>query len=69
MDWRSVSSSTLVAVAYDAETSNLYIEFKGGIRYVYYNVPKSIYSGLMSAASHGGYHAAHIKTSYRYQKL
>ena len=37
--------------------------------YKYLNVPKSVYDALMSASSHGGYLAAHIKGVYTYQKI
>lgn len=63
-----VRSSNLVAVGYDEETKKLYIQFHSGT-YVYTNVPKHVYDGLMSAPSHGEYHAAHIKNVYRYQPI
>lgn len=69
MNWIPVSSSNLSAVAYDETTSTLYIRFRSSGTYAYFNVPPHIYRGLMSAASHGEYHAAHIKNSYRYKKL
>ncbi|GAC42818.1 KTSC domain-containing protein [Paenibacillus popilliae] len=69
MNWNSVNSSNLSAVAYDAETSTLYIRFQSSGTYAYYDVPSNVYQGLMSASSHGGYHASYIKGRYRYQKL
>jgi len=56
-----VSSSNLASVGYDAQTETLEIEFLNGTVYQYSNVPESIYSELMGAASHGSYFAAHIK--------
>lgn len=69
MNWMPVSSSNLSAVAYDAVSSTLYIRFHSSGTYAYYGVPSSVYSGLMAASSHGSYHAAHIKNSYRYQRV
>lgn len=69
MNWSHVVSSNLDAVAYDAASSTLYIRFKSSGTYAYYGVPQSVYNGLMSAGSHGEYHAVHIKNSYRYQRL
>lgn len=64
-----VNSSNLHSVAYDPLTRLLVIEFHSGARYQYRGVPPTIYSGLMSAASHGRFHARHIKKKYPYTKL
>ncbi len=69
MNWTSVSSSNLSAVAYNESDQMLYIRFNSGWEYVYYSVPKNIYQGLMNAASHGEYHAAFIKHNYQYKRL
>ncbi len=61
MNRTPVSSSNLASVGYNSQTATLEIEFLNGSVYQYFNVPESIYSGLMSAASHGSYFAAHIK--------
>jgi hypothetical protein len=63
-----VSSSTIVAVGYDSAAQQLLVEFRNGT-YVYYAVPKYVYDGLMSAYSHGEYHAAYIKNTYRYDRI
>lgn len=69
MLYQSVVSSNLVAVAYDNSTETLGIKFKGNTEYHYYNVPESVYRGLMNAASHGSYHAAYIKNAYNYRRI
>ncbi|MCM1564797.1 MAG: KTSC domain-containing protein [Dehalobacter sp.] len=69
MNWIPVVSSNLSAVAYEPSTQTLYIRFRSSGSYAYFNVPESIYRGLMNAPSHGEYHAAHIKNHYRYRKL
>lgn len=68
MFMKPVVSSNLVAVGYDYTTKVLRIQFKSGI-YDYYDVPQSIYQGLMNAPSHGKFHRAYIKNSFRYRKL
>jgi hypothetical protein len=68
MNMLRVNSSNLVAVRYDAVSQTLRIQFNSGL-YDYYNVPQHIYNGLMSASSHGEYHARYIKNSYRYRKI
>lgn len=62
-----VSSSNIAAVGYDEPT--LYVFFHSGGLYAYFNVPQSIYNGLMSASSHGTYLANYIKGCYRYQRI
>ena len=65
-----VSSSNLEAVGYDPSTMTLEIEFLNGGVYQYFNVPAHVYSGLMSASSHGSYFDAHIKKGgYSYRKI
>ena len=62
-----VSSSNIDSIGY--EEPNLYVRFNSGATYVYYNVPRSVYTELMNASSHGSYLATHIKGVYRYQRL
>lgn len=62
-----VSSTNISSIGYEGTT--LYVRFHSGGLYAYYNVPKDVYSGLMSASSHGSYLARYIKSSYRYQRL
>lgn len=63
-----VSSSNLVAVGYDPQTMILRIQFKSGI-YDYYEVPESIFDGLLSSSSKGSYHHSFIKSSFRYKRI
>lgn len=69
MNRTPVSSSNLRSVGYDQSSNTLEIEFHDGRVYQYYNVPKRIYQGLMSASSHGKYHNRRIKDSYRYSRI
>lgn len=69
MKRQSVSSSNIASIGYDAQSQTLEIEFLNGGVYQYFDVPESIYNGIMSAASHGEYLAQHIKGHYRYSKV
>lgn len=62
MQMISVSSSDISSIGYEGST--LHIRFNSGGLYAYYNVPASIYNGLMSASSHGKYFHANIKGRY-----
>ncbi|WP_010578759.1 KTSC domain-containing protein [Leptospira alexanderi] len=65
----SVSSSNIRSIGYDAESQTLEIEFLNGGIYQYFDVPNSIFDGLMGAPSHGEYLAANVKGTYRYSKV
>ena len=64
----SVSSSNLASVGYDPRTGTLQVAFRSGGLYDYYHVPNHVYQALMSASSHGKYHACYIKGRYSYAK-
>jgi len=68
MNMVPVKSSNLVSVGYEPQSQTLRIQFKSGL-YDYHNVPKLIYDGLMSASSHGQYHAKYIKNSFIFNKV
>lgn len=67
MNMIPVTSSNISAIGYEGST--LYVRFNNGSLYEYYNVPSSVYSGLMSASSHGSYLASHVKGTYRYKQI
>lgn len=70
MERSYVSSSNLASVGYDASLNTLEIQFKNGGIYQYFNVPESIYKGLMNASSHGSYFDAYVKKAgYSYTKV
>ncbi len=69
MKRKSVNSSNLASVGYEAESQILEIEFNHGGVYQYFDVPKEEYDALMHADSHGKYFAANIRNDYEYQKL
>jgi hypothetical protein len=64
-----VSSSNLGSVGYDPSTNTLEIEFRSGSVYQYFNVPHTVYQGLMNAASHGRYFHTYIRERYRYRQV
>lgn len=62
-----VSSSNIRSIGYDNGT--LEVEFNSGGIYQYKNVPQNLYTGLMTASSHGSYFAQNIKNSFTPHKL
>lgn len=65
-----VSSSNLISIGYDKETSTLEVEFQGGAVYQYSKVPEDIYMELMNTESHGVIFDQHIKKAgFPYNKI
>jgi hypothetical protein len=64
-----VTSSNISSVGYDKATQVLEIEFKGGSVYQYFDVPETIYNGLLAASSVGSYFHAHIKNVYQFNQV
>ena len=67
---KSVNSTSLARVGYDANYSILKVQFKNsGEYYIYYDVPQSTYTALLNAESIGSYFYYNIRTSYEYEKV
>lgn len=66
---KNVDSTNIHSVGYDSESNTLEIEFHSGGVYRYFNVPQSIYDGLMLAPSLGSYFHKYIKNNYKWGKI
>ena len=62
-------STTLVAATYDACQRHLQLEFRGGAVYRYFQVPATLYQGLLRADSHGRYFNRWIRGRFPYLQL
>ncbi len=70
MERQFVSSSNIASIGYDPNNMILEVEFLNGAVYQYYDVPQSIYEGLITADSHGKFLAVYIKKGgYRYTQV
>jgi hypothetical protein len=58
------NSAAIERVGYNDETHNLSIWFKGGGRYIYSDVPRSIYDALCEAGSVGRFVGEVIKGKF-----
>jgi hypothetical protein len=67
--WIPVESSNLSRIRYNGESRALEIEFKGGRRYQYFDVPQVVFNGLKAAPSKGEYFNENIKGVYRYTRV
>lgn len=69
MNRRPVSSSNLSSAGYDEASQTLEIEFNNGGIYQYFDVPRAVFDGLMSATSHGRFFHQHIRGVFRYARV
>lgn len=70
MERQYVTSSNILSIGYDPDNMILEVEFTTGAVYQYYDVPQSIYDGLMAADSHGTFLSAYVKKGgYRYSHV
>lgn len=65
-----VASTNLAAVGYDPPSAELFVQFNNGTVYCYFNVPASVYSGLLAASSHGSFFHHFVRHGgYPYQRV
>jgi len=65
-----VTSSNIRSIGYDPQSGTLEVEFNSGDIYQYFDVPESIYQGLVRAASPGRFLNINIvRYGYRYKKV
>jgi hypothetical protein len=66
VNWKSVKSSNLARVGYNADSQELGVEFHNGERWAYEPVTSGEHESLMSARpSMGSHFHKHIKTNRR----
>lgn len=67
---KSVDSTSLAKMGYDADYSVLKVQFKNsGEYYIYYDVPQGIYSELVNADSIGSYFYYNVRSSFEFEKV
>jgi len=64
-----IHSSNIASVGYDDNNLILEIEFHNGATYKYFNVPKRVFEGLLSAGSHGSYFRYNIKNEFKSEQI
>lgn len=63
-----VDSSNVEAVGYDDTAQELHVQFLNSARYIYYDVPQSIFDDLLHSSSKGSFLNREVKGVYRYTK-
>jgi len=65
----AVTSTAILRIEYDEFLHQLQITFAGNHTYVYYDVPRGVYAGLLRASSKGTYFNACVRNHYRFTEL
>ena len=68
-DFIPVESSNLAAIAFDPREDDetigtLYVRFKNGGEFAYYDVPAEKYDNFLDAESKGKFYIANVKSAY-----
>lgn len=66
LTWVDVDSSALARIGYDPLTRRMEVEFHGGRRASYRNVPPADHAALLSAGSIGGHYTRNIRSNPAY---
>jgi KTSC domain len=69
MDWQPLESKLLASSAYDAGKHILYLRFRGGEVYRYFEFPEEQYQEFLDAKSKGRYFLSSIRNQFRYERL
>lgn len=69
MEWQSFESKLLASAAYEAGRQVLYLRFRSGDVYRYFEFPPEQYREFLNAESHGRYFLTHIRNAFRYERL
>ena len=69
MQWRSIESKMFTAEAYDADSAVLYLRFRSGDVYRYFDFPAEAYQEFLNAESHGRFFLSNIRDHFRYERL
>ncbi len=64
----SVESSAISEVSYFPNVERLFVQFKNGREYEYFNVPNHVMTGLREAPSKGKFLKKYVLAFYRFKK-
>lgn len=69
MEWQPLESKMFLRAAYDADSRILYLRFRSGDVYRYFELPEEQYQEFLNAESRGRYFLSHIRDRFRYERL
>jgi len=69
MEWQPLDSKMFLSAAYDPERHILYLRFRSGDVYRYFEFPDDQYQAFLNAESKGRHFLSHIRDCFRYERL
>ncbi len=69
MEWLPLESKMFLSAAYDAKAQILYLRFRSGDVYRYFEFPDGLYQEFLNAESHGRYFRSHIRDHFRHERM
>lgn len=69
MDWEALDSSVFTSSAYLTDKRLLYLRFRTGELYRYFDFPPELYRDFLAAGSKGQYFAHHIRDRFPCEHL
>lgn len=70
MDWiETPDSSNVARFGYDKSSGVLFVEFKRGGAYQYFDVPESVFDAMRVAESTGQFFGQNVKGVFRYARM
>lgn len=69
MTWVPVESKMLLSVAYDASKHILYLRFRSGDVYRYFDFPDPDYHQFLRAESKGQFFLSNIRNCFHYERM
>ena len=69
VDWVPIESSVFAAAAYSRSEDSLYLEFRSGAIYRYFDLPLHQYAEFLAADSKGRYFSRNIRDRFRCQQV
>jgi hypothetical protein len=69
MEWQPLESKMFLSAGYEAESQILYLRFRSGDVYRYFDFPQDQYEEFINAASRGRYFLSHIRDHFRYERM
>jgi hypothetical protein len=69
VNWKAVESRLFTAAAYRAEARQLYLRFRDGNIYRYFDCTAEMYESFLAAESKGRYFSTHIRNRFCYEQV
>ena len=69
MEWQPLESKMFLSTAHDAESHVLYLRFRSGEVYRYFDFSTDRYLDFLNAESHGRYFLTQIRDHFRFERL